>query len=224
MKLKIFSLLIAVLMSTAVLTSCSKAPAGAESSGGSGENLSTAQSGEPSTSKNSSAEKENTEQIGLAAMEKWKNICAALFEDVNTLTKSRLASIYTTYYIQTVGKLDDYHRQFPKADVANFAADYFGIDIYSTETAAALGIGSEDEFAADAHADAILYGDYTLLGCAKNPDGTYTMSVKTVIDLEGLFPPEEDHPERISTVKFSYGDENIRFISAEYTQDGEKIP
>ena len=36
MKLKIFSLLIAVLMSTAVLTSCSKAPAGAESSGGSG--------------------------------------------------------------------------------------------------------------------------------------------------------------------------------------------
>ena len=37
MKLKIFSLLIAVLMSTAVLTACSKAPAGAESSGGSGE-------------------------------------------------------------------------------------------------------------------------------------------------------------------------------------------
>ena len=50
MKLKILSLLIAVLMSTAVLTACNKAPAGAESSGGSGESLSTAQGGEPSAS------------------------------------------------------------------------------------------------------------------------------------------------------------------------------
>ena len=50
MKLKIFSLLIAVLMSTAVLTSCSKAPAGAESSGGSSDNLSTEQGSEPSAS------------------------------------------------------------------------------------------------------------------------------------------------------------------------------
>ena len=50
MKLKIFSLLIAVLMSTAVLTGCNKASAGAESSSGSGGDLSTAQGGEPSAS------------------------------------------------------------------------------------------------------------------------------------------------------------------------------
>ena len=47
---KIFSLLMAVLMSTAMLTSCSKAPAGAENSSGSGESLSTEQGGEPSAS------------------------------------------------------------------------------------------------------------------------------------------------------------------------------
>ena len=63
MKLKIFSLLIAVLMSTAVLTACNKAPAGAESSGGSGESLSTAQGGEPSASESgaqSGAQNENS--------------------------------------------------------------------------------------------------------------------------------------------------------------------
>ena len=54
MKLKIFSLLIAVLMSTAVLTSCSKAPAGAESSGGSGESVS--ESGESERSEQSQNE------------------------------------------------------------------------------------------------------------------------------------------------------------------------
>ena len=49
MKLKILSVLavlVAVLMSTAALTACDKAPAGADSSGGSGESVSTEQGGE----------------------------------------------------------------------------------------------------------------------------------------------------------------------------------
>ena len=108
--------------------------------------------------------------------------------------------------------------------VAAFAEDYFGIDIYNAETAAALGIGDDEEFSADTHADVIFYGDYALLDCAENSDGTYTMVVQTIIDLEGLFPPGEDKITRISTVKFSYDNKNVHFISAEYTQDGEKIP
>ena len=230
--LSVLGVLMAVILSTALLTGCNKTPAGADSSGGSGESVSAEQGGEPSVSESaaessgeseSSAEKVSAEQIGTIAMEKWKNICAALFEDVNTLTKERLVSIYSTYYIQTADKLDAY-QCFPKSDVAAFAEDYFGIDIYNAETAAALGIGDDEEFSADTHADVIFYGDYALLDCAENSDGTYTMVVQTIIDLEGLFPPGEDKITRISTVKFSYDNKNVHFISAEYTQDGEKIP
>ena len=226
--LSVLGVLMAVLMSTAALAACEKNPAGADSSGGSGESVSAEQGGEPSVSESaaessgeseSSAEKVSAEQIGTIAMEKWKNICAALFEDVNTLTKERLVSIYSTYQIQTADKLDAY-QCFPKSDVAAFAEDYFGIDIYNAETAAALGIGDDEEFSADV----IFYGDYALLDCAENSDGTYTMVVQTIIDLEGLFPPGEDKITRISTVKFSYDNKNVHFISAEYTQDGEKIP
>ena len=46
MKLKILSVLIAVLMSTAALSACNKIPAGADSSGGSGDSVSTEQGGE----------------------------------------------------------------------------------------------------------------------------------------------------------------------------------
>ena len=229
--LSVLGVLIAVLMVLTALAACEKAPAGADSSGGSGESVSAEQGGEPSVSESSesggesesSAEKVSAEQIGTIAMEKWKNICAALFEDVNTLTKERLVSIYSTYYIQTADKLDAY-QCFPKSDVAAFAEDYFGIDIYNAETAAALGIGDDEEFSADTHADVIFYGDYALLDRAENSDGTYTMVVQTIIDLEGLFPPGEDKITRISTVKFSYDNKNVHFISAEYTQDGEKIP
>ena len=211
--LSVLGVLMAVLMSTAAFSACNKTPAGADSSGGSSESESAEQGGEPSVSESaaessgeseSSAEKVSAEQIGTIAMEKWKNICAALFEDVNTLTKERLVSIYSTYYIQTADKLDAY-QCFPKSDVAAFAEDYFGIDIYNAETAAALGIGDDEEFSADTHADV-------------------TMVVQTIIDLEGLFPPGEDKITRISTVKFSYDNKNVHFISAEYTQDGEKIP
>ena len=48
--LSVLSVLMAVLMSTAALSACNKAPAGAENSGGSSENLSTEQGGEPSVS------------------------------------------------------------------------------------------------------------------------------------------------------------------------------
>ena len=239
MKRKILSVL-GVLMAVLIFCGCSNLSTasgnlstdGAQSSGGSGESVSAEQGGEPSVSESaaessgeseSSAEKVSAEQIGTIAMEKWKNICAALFEDVNTLTKERLVSIYSTYYIQTADKLDAY-QCFPKSDIAAFAEDYFGIDIYNAETAAALGIGDDEEFSADTHADVIFYGDYALLDCAENSDGTYTMVVQTIIDLEGLFPPGEDKITRISTVKFSYDNKNVHFISAEYTQDGEKIP
>lgn len=48
--LSVLTVLVAVLMSTAALAACDKAPAGAESSGGSGESMSTEQGGEPSVS------------------------------------------------------------------------------------------------------------------------------------------------------------------------------
>ena len=45
--LSVLAVLVAMLMSTVVLTACEKAPAGAESSGGSSESMSTEQGGEP---------------------------------------------------------------------------------------------------------------------------------------------------------------------------------
>ncbi len=48
--LSVLSVLMAVLMSTAVLSACNKTPAGADSSGGSGESVSTEAGGEPSAS------------------------------------------------------------------------------------------------------------------------------------------------------------------------------
>ena len=73
MKLKIFSLLIAVLMSTAVLTSCSKAPAGAGSSGESSDNLSTEQGGEPSASESAAESGEIGAQNGAQGENSAKN-------------------------------------------------------------------------------------------------------------------------------------------------------
>ena len=48
--LSVLGVLMAVILSTAVLAACEKAPAGAENSGGSGESVSTEQGGEPSVS------------------------------------------------------------------------------------------------------------------------------------------------------------------------------
>ncbi len=59
--LSVLAVLMAVLMSTAALAACEKAPAGADGSSGSGESLSTEQGGEPSVSE-SAAESERSEQ------------------------------------------------------------------------------------------------------------------------------------------------------------------
>ena len=59
--LSVLSVLMAVLMSTAALSACNKAHAGADSSGGSGESVSAEQGGEPSVSE-SADESEHSEQ------------------------------------------------------------------------------------------------------------------------------------------------------------------
>ena len=64
--LSVLGVLIAVLMSTAAFSACNKAPAGADSSGGSGESVSTEQGGEPSVSESaaeSSGESESSDEI-----------------------------------------------------------------------------------------------------------------------------------------------------------------
>ena len=73
MKRKILSVLavfIAVILSTAALTACNKTPAGAESSGGSGESMSTGQGGEPSASESAAESGENGELYEFVASEK----------------------------------------------------------------------------------------------------------------------------------------------------------
>ena len=72
MKRKILSVLavfIAVILSTAALTACNKTPAGAESSGGSGESMSAEQGGEPSASESAAESGENGELYEFAASE-----------------------------------------------------------------------------------------------------------------------------------------------------------
>ena len=64
--LSVLSVLMAVILSTAVLAACEKAPAGADSNGGSGESVSTEQGGEPSVSESgaeSSGESESSDEI-----------------------------------------------------------------------------------------------------------------------------------------------------------------
>ena len=66
--LSVLGVLLAVLMSTAALSACNKIPAGADSSGGGGESVSTEQGGEPSVSESgaesgeSGAQNESFEQ------------------------------------------------------------------------------------------------------------------------------------------------------------------
>ena len=64
--LSVLGVLVAVLMALTALAACEKAPAGADSSGGSGESVSTGQGGEPSVSESaaeSSGESESSDEI-----------------------------------------------------------------------------------------------------------------------------------------------------------------
>ncbi len=83
MKRKILSVLCvltAVLISTAVLTACDKAPAG-DNSGGSGESVSTEQGGEPSVSESGA---ESSGESGAQSESSDENEqCAALFKELN---------------------------------------------------------------------------------------------------------------------------------------------
>ena len=75
--LSVLSVLMAVLMSTAALAACEKAPAGAENSGGSGESVSAEQGGEPSESE--SAAESSGESESSAENEQR----TALFKELN---------------------------------------------------------------------------------------------------------------------------------------------
>ena len=73
MKRKILSVLavfIAVIITATALTACNKTPAGAESSGGSGESMSTGQGGEPSVNESAAESGENGELYEFVASEK----------------------------------------------------------------------------------------------------------------------------------------------------------
>ena len=72
MKRKILSVLavfIAVIITATALTACNKTPAGAESSGGSSESMSTGQGGEPSVNESAAESGENVELYKFAASE-----------------------------------------------------------------------------------------------------------------------------------------------------------
>ena len=67
--LSALAVLVAVLMSTAALAACEKAPAGDEISGVSGESMSTGQGGEPSASESAAESGEDGELYEFAALE-----------------------------------------------------------------------------------------------------------------------------------------------------------
>ena len=68
--LSVLGVLMAVLMALTVLAACEKTPAGAESSGGSGESMSTGQGGEPSASESAAESGEDGELYEFVASEK----------------------------------------------------------------------------------------------------------------------------------------------------------
>ena len=67
--LSVLGVLMVVLMSTAAFSACNKAPAGADSSGGSRESMSTGQGGEPSVNESAAESGENGELYKFAASE-----------------------------------------------------------------------------------------------------------------------------------------------------------
>ena len=87
--LSVLGVLMAVILSTAVLAACEKAPAGADSNGGSGESVSTEQGGEPSVSESgaesgeSGAQNESFEQsdIPFITFEKEKELWSSYSEN-----------------------------------------------------------------------------------------------------------------------------------------------
>ena len=87
--LSVLSVLMAVLMSTVALSACNKTPAGANSSGGSEESVSTEQGGEPSVSESaaesgeSGAQNEGFEQsdIPFITFEKEKELWSSYSEN-----------------------------------------------------------------------------------------------------------------------------------------------
>ena len=68
--LSVLAVLVAVLMALTALAACEKTPAGAESSGGSGESMSAEQGGEPSVSENAAESGEDGELYEFVASEK----------------------------------------------------------------------------------------------------------------------------------------------------------
>ena len=68
--LSVLAVLVAVLMSTVAFSACSKTPAGAESSGGSGESMSTEQGDEPSVNESAAESGEDGELYEFVASEK----------------------------------------------------------------------------------------------------------------------------------------------------------
>ena len=68
--LAVLAVLVSVLMSTMALAACEKTPAGAESSGGSSESMSTEQGDEPSASESAAESGENGELYEFVASEK----------------------------------------------------------------------------------------------------------------------------------------------------------
>ena len=68
--LSVLSVLMAVILSTVVLTACERAPAGLENGGGSGESMSTGQGDEPSARENAAESGEDGELYEFVASEK----------------------------------------------------------------------------------------------------------------------------------------------------------
>ena len=68
--LSVLSVLMAVILSTVVLTACERAPAGLENGGGSSESMSTEQGDEPSVNGSAAESGENGELYEFVASEK----------------------------------------------------------------------------------------------------------------------------------------------------------
>ncbi len=103
--LSVLAVLVAVLMSTVAFSACNKTPAGAENSGGSGESLSTEQSGEPSVSESGGG---SGAQTGTEGENK---------EPIQKITAIVLSNSFATYGIEPT-----FSEDFAKASFLGYFA------------------------------------------------------------------------------------------------------
>ena len=230
--LSVLGVLMAVLMSTAAFSACSKAPAGADSSGGSGESVSTEQGGEPSVSE-SAAENEQRTVLFKELNEEYLPLYGILINDGewNSPEEIGVAGFYIWYaeYIIANTTVEERFEKysgnsesgcwaFPAEEFEGFVQRYFNVstdflrssDIYSAKNGW-YDIGGADRWLSDYSFSVVSPDDISISGST----ATAKLTCASNLDSKKIF----------MYLSIDISEKPYKFIGCKSDgQGGEKIP